>query len=144
MYSWVVHGIESTRNSVDTEFPLWHGIPLLTWKSPSTRNSPVDTEFPHQHGIPLLTRNSPVDTEFPHQHGIPLLTQNSADTEFCIYFFTSVYSVCYAMLFIFRPNSDGIPYSKIRSILWNSVEFCGFQEPVSTICMKLSILSVNL
>jgi hypothetical protein len=132
MYSWVStefhrHGIpliqhsvdtefRRQRNSIDTEFPHWHGIPLLTL------NSPVDTEFPRGHGIPPSTLNSPVDSEFC-RHGI-LSTRNSADTEFCrhgipstrnsintefhqhgipptrnyAYFFTSVYSVCYAML----------------------------------------------
>jgi hypothetical protein len=96
---------------VSTEFRR-HGIPL------STQNSPVDTEFPPS------TQNSPLDTEFPPRHGIPPI------------FFTSIYSVHCAMLFIFLPNSDGIP--------WNSVEFRGFSEPISTIYMNLSILSVIL
>ncbi len=86
-----VHGIPSTRNSVDTEFRQ-HGIPL-------TQNS-VDTEFRPQrnlvdngipsttefrrHGIPPSTRNSLVDTEFPRRHGIPPSTWDSPmDTEFC-------------------------------------------------------------
>jgi hypothetical protein len=111
------HGIPLTQNSVDMEFPLCHGIP--SW----TRNSPVDTEFPRGHRI-LSTRNS-VDTEFCRHgirstrnfadmefrpHGIPS-ARNSVSTEFCRHgilhiFFTSVYLVCYALLFIFGPYME--------------------------------------
>ncbi len=52
----------------------------------------VDMEFPRRHRIPL-TRNS-IDTKF-RRHRIPS-TRNSAKL-----ILTSVYSVCYAMLFIF-------------------------------------------
>jgi hypothetical protein len=65
----------------------------------------VSTEFPRRQGIFPSTQNSPIDTEFSRRHGIPS-TRNSA------YFFTSIYSVCYAMLFIFFPTLTefrGIP-----------------------------------
>jgi hypothetical protein len=70
----------------------------------------VSTEF-RQHGIPLSKRNS-FDTKF-RQHGIPPI------------FFTSIYSVCYAVIY-FLPNFDGILYTKIRGIPWNSMEFREF------------------
>ncbi len=127
-----VHGILSTRNSVDTEFRR-NGIPLT--QNFSTRNSvdngipsttefrrqrkSVDTEFPRRHGIPSSTQNSPVDTELPYGHGI-LSTQNSVNTEFrrhgipptrnSAYFFLLPY-ISYAMLFIF------VPYTEFRGIL---------------------------
>jgi hypothetical protein len=93
---------------------------MYTWVStefrrhliPSTRNF-VDTEF-RRHEIPS-TRNS-VDTEF-RRHGIPP-ERNSADSEFRLFFFPSIYSVCYAVIY-FLPNFDGIAYTKIRGIPWN-------------------------
>ncbi len=99
MYSWVStefrrHGIPpSTQNTVNMEFRR-NGIP-------STRNF-VDTEF-RRHGIPS-TRNS-VDTE-------------STDTEFILFFFTSIYLVCYAMLFLFVPTL-------MKFCVQKYAEFCG-------------------
>jgi hypothetical protein len=62
-------------------------------------------EFPPRHEIP------------PH-HGIPP-TRNPA------YFFTSICSVCYAMLFIFFPA--------LTEFRVNFTELRGFSEPVSTV-----------
>jgi hypothetical protein len=78
---------------------------------PSTRNSPNVWNFP-------------ADTEFPRQHGIPS-TLNSADTEFCILFYFRVFSMLFYAIY-FRLNSDGILYTKIHGIPWNSSEFRGF------------------
>jgi hypothetical protein len=136
-------GIPSKQNSVDTEFHQ-HRIPS-TWSSVATEfrwqwNS-VDTEFARRHGITLLTRNSPVnmefsvDTEFPCRHGIPS-TRNSVDMEFrrhgilstrnSAYFFTSLYSVCYVMLFIFVPTLTEFliqKYTEFRGIPRNFADF---------------------
>jgi hypothetical protein len=93
-----------------------HGIP-------STRNSPINTEFPHQHGI-------------PPRHRIPS-TRNSA------YFFTSIYSVCYAMLFIFFTTLSelrGIPRI-LRASLYNIYEFKYFKCKFVRIKSKISRLA---
>ena len=42
--------------------------------------------------------------------------------EFRLFFFTSIYSVCYAVVY-FLHNIDGIPYTKIRGIAWNFANF---------------------
>ncbi len=136
-----VHGVQSTRNSVTTEFRRHRILSVRKSVDPWTRNS-IDTEF-RRHGIPPLSRNSLVDTEFPCGHRIPPWIRNPVDTEFCRHrilstrnsvntefhrhgipstrnsvsmefrlhgilhiFFTSVYLVCYAMLFIFVPYME--------------------------------------
>jgi hypothetical protein len=114
------HGLPLIQNSIDTEFPRRHGIPRGHGILPSTRNSPVDTEF-CRHGF-LSTRNS-VDTEL-RRHGIPS-TRNSVNTEFCIFLFTSVYLVSYAMLFIFVPTLTEFriqKYTEFRGISRNSAD----------------------
>jgi hypothetical protein len=79
------------------------------------RDRQIDKELGRQIDRQLDWRIDPrMDTEF-RRHGIPT-TRNSVDTEFRKFIFTSVYSVCYAMLFIFCPNLDGIPYAKIHGI----------------------------
>jgi hypothetical protein len=75
-----VHGVQSTRNSVTTEFRRHRILSVRKSIDPWTRNS-IDTEF-RRHGIPPLSRNSLVDTEFPCGHRIPPWTRNSVDTEF--------------------------------------------------------------
>jgi hypothetical protein len=125
MYTWVStefrrHWIPPlTRNSpIDMEFPSWHGIPLSTW------NSLVDTEF-RRHGIPA-TWNS-VDTEFCRmefcRHGIPSTRNSSRHGILPIFYFLIFSMLCYAIYF--RPNSDGIPYTKNTR---NSVEFHRFSR----------------
>ncbi len=119
--------IKKMYSLVSTEF-CRHGIP-------STRDS-VDTGF-RRHGIPS-TRDS-VDRGFC-QHRIPS-TQNSVDTEFRI-FFTSVYSVCYDMLFYreFRNKK----YKERRGIPLNFADFESQSLVYNMNGMNLSILSVNL
>jgi hypothetical protein len=86
----------------------------------SIRNS-VDTEF-RRHEIPL-TRNS-VDTEFPRRHGI-LSTRNSIDTEFRKFSFTSVHSVCYAIVFIFVLTQTKFRMQNTRNLSILSVNLLG-------------------
>jgi hypothetical protein len=100
-----------------------------------------------QHGIPS-TRNS-VDMEFRQhefcRHEIPS-TRNSAYV-----FFTSVYSVCFAMLFIFIPTLIEFHTRKykefcgisriLRVRLYNMYEFEYFNCKVVRIKSKLSGLS---
>jgi hypothetical protein len=83
----------------------------------STRNS-VDTEF-SRHGIPSIRKS--VDTEFRRQRNFVdtefRRQRNSNDTEF--------------------PRRQEFP--RRHGIPWNSTEFRGFKEPVSTLCMNLEI-----
>jgi hypothetical protein len=85
--------------------------------------SRVSSEF-CRHGIPL-TRNS-IDKEFL-RHEFPL-KRNSVDTEFHLHgilhiFFTSIYSVCYAMLFIFISTQTEFCIPEFR--IQNYMEFRG-------------------